>query len=175
MKRQVFVFCLFACLLATPFTAHAQYKFGYLNYKALLTSMPEYVEGQKSLQEIRQKYEAETKHNEEVFNKMYADYLQGQKDFPQTIMLKRQSELQSEMEKGIKFRDEVKRLLQKAEADLTAPAKELLDSAIVWVGNEKGYEYILNTENNSYPFIHSGAGENATQYVLERLKALRHE
>lgn len=165
---------LMACVLLSP-RAFAQYKYGYLNYTSLLTAMPEYAEAQKNLQELRQKYAAETRHNEELFNKMYTDYLQGQRDFPQTILLKRQRELQDEMQKGISFREEATRLLRQAEADLTAPARALLDSAITLVGNEKGYEYILNTENNAYPFIHSGAGENAAPYVLERLKALRHE
>ena len=70
-----------------------QYRFGFLDYRAVFESMPEYDAAQKSLEEIKAKYDAETLHNEEDFRRMYLEFLQGQKEFPQTIMLKRQKEL----------------------------------------------------------------------------------
>ena len=61
-----------------------QPRFGYLDYRAVFESMPGYAEAQKSLAEIKAKYETETAHNEETFKRMYNEFLQGQKDFPQT-------------------------------------------------------------------------------------------
>ena len=84
-----------------------QPRFGYLDYRAVFESMPGYAEAQKSLAEIKAKYDTETAHNEETFKRMYLEFLQGQKDFPQTIMLKRQKELQEAMENGVKFRNQV--------------------------------------------------------------------
>lgn len=176
MKKTTSLFiALFTVLVLAAPQVRAQYKFGYLSYDSLLYAMPEYVEAQKALAELRQKYQAETQRNETLFNNMYADYLQGQKDFPQTIMLKRQKELQDEMTRGIQFRNEVGRLLAGARRELEGPVRALLDSAIVAVGNAKGYEYILNTDGGNYPFIHSGVGEDATHYVAEQLALLRRE
>ena len=41
---------------------------------------------------------------EDEFNRKYEDFLEGQRDFPQTILQKRQLELQQLMEKNIEFR-----------------------------------------------------------------------
>lgn len=138
-----------------------------------MKSMPEFAIAQQAMKELKVKYDAETKHNETQFNKMFADYLQGQKDFPLNIMLKRQKELQETMEKGISFREEVKRLLTQAELDMKAPIIQKLDSAILAVGNERGYEYILNTDEKGFPFIHKGCGEDITSYVKEKLATIK--
>ena len=172
MKRLVFAF-IFALSLV-PLTSSAQlFKFGYLSYNEVLRSMPEFAAAQNAMKELKAKYDAETKHNEEQFNKMFADFLQGQKDFPLNIMLKRQKELQEAMEKGVSFRQEVKDLLTAAEKEMKMPIMNKLDSAIVAVGNTKGYEYILNTDEKSFPFIHKGCGEDVTSLVKEKLATIK--
>lgn len=173
MKKQLFSSFLFIALLFISSNALAQYKFGYLSYNTVFQSMPEYQTAQRSIQELKAKYDLEVKRNEEQFNKMFADFLQGQKDFPLTIMLKRQKELQEGMEKAISFREDIKRLLTQAEKDLQAPIMVKLDSAINIVGLEKGYEYILNTDGKVVPFIHKGCGENITELVKAKLVTIK--
>lgn len=154
-------------------TMPVQYRFGFLNYRAVFEAMPEYAAAQKSLEEIKAKYDAETVHNEEDFRRMYLDFLQGQKDFPQTIMLKRQKELQNAMERGIKFREEVTQLLTSAQKELEAPIIAKLDSAIKLVGIEKNYEYIMNTDAHAFPFINMSLGEDITEAVKLKLQAIK--
>ena len=157
-----------------PVTAQQQpYKFGFLNYRAVFEAMPEYAEAQKSLQEIKAKYDAETAHNEESFKRMYLEFLQGQKDFPQTIMLKRQKELQEAIENGIKFRTQVNELLTKAQADLERPLRQRLDSAIALVGKEKGYDMIVNTSEMGFPYLSRVTGEDVTEAVKQKLAAIK--
>lgn len=151
----------------------ATYKFGFLNYRAVFEAMPEYAEAQKSLQQIKAKYDAETTHNEESFKRMYLEFLQGQKDFPQTIMLKRQKELQEAMENGIKFRTQVADLLTKAQADLERPLRQRLDSAISLVGKEKGYDMIVNTSELGFPYLSHTTGEDVTEAVKQKLSAIK--
>lgn len=153
--------------------APVQCKYGFLDYRAVFESMPEYAAAQKSLEEIKTKYDAETLHNEEDFRRMYLDFLQGQKDFPQTIMLKRQKELQNAMERGIKFRNEISELLTKAQIELETPVIAKLDSAIKLVGIEKGYEYIMNTDAHAFPFINANMGEDITELVKLKLQAIK--
>lgn len=150
-----------------------QPRFGYLDYRAVFESMPEYAEAQKSLAEIKAKYDTETAHNEEAFKRMYLEFLQGQKDFPQTIMLKRQKELQEAMENGVKFRNQVADLLNKAQQELEKPLITKLDSAISLVGQERGYDMIINTGEKGFPFINKAAGEDVTQQVKEKLAAIK--
>ena len=182
MKKIILALCLmissasFAQVQPSPAVQQAQavqYKFGYLNYRSIFESMPEYAEAQKSLAEIKAKYDAETTHNEESFKRMYLEFLQGQKDFPQTIMLKRQKELQEAMQRGVKFREQVSEMLTKAQQDLEKPIRAKLDSAISIVGRERGYDAILNTGENGFPFINKATGENVTELVKQALATIK--
>ena len=35
---------------------------------------------------------------------------------------------------------------------------------------ERGYQFVLNLDNNTVPFVHPQIGEDATPYVREKLK-----
>lgn len=153
--------------------APVQPRFGYLDYRAVFEAMPGYAEAQKSLEQIKAKYDSETAHNEESFKRMYLEFLQGQKDFPQTIMLKRQKELQEAMENGVKFRNQVKDLLDKAQQELEKPLLTKLDSAISLVGKERGYDVIVNTSDRIFPFINTVTGEDVTELVKQKLAAIK--
>ena len=168
--KTLWALCLPAVLLLfLPTEAKAQYQFGYLSYNKALQNMPDYATAQSSLRTLKAKYDEEANYNEERFKKMFADYLQGQKSFPQQIMLKRQKELQVAMEQGISFRKDVERLLTKAEDELTQPIVHKLDSILALIGRENGFIFIVNTDNNNFPFIHAQAGKDITEVVIARI------
>ena len=157
------------CLTALGAQAQSAVKYGYLNYDSLLYAMPEYATAQRDLAELRKKYEQEAVYNEKEFKRLFADFLQGQKDFPQNILLKRQRDLQDAMERGLAFRRSADSLLVCAERDLLRPVHTILNAAIRAVGLEHGYEYILNTAQRAYPFIHPEVAEDATPFVRAKL------
>ena len=70
-------------------------KFGFLSYEAALQSMGEYALVQKQMADLRTQYEAETKRVEDEFNAKYEDFLEGQREFPKTILQKRQTNCRS--------------------------------------------------------------------------------
>ena len=78
------------------------------------------------------------------------------------------------MEKSIDFKEKAKQLLRDSESKLKAPIEERLNQAIKSVGEEFGYSYILNTDNNTYPFINANAGVDITATVMNRL-GIKHE
>ena len=161
--------------LALPMAVSAQsastphYQFGFVSYQRILEAMPEYGQAKAALQDLRKKYDDEAKYNEVKLNKMYADYLQGQKKFPEQIMLKRQKELQIAMEQGISFRQDAERLLSNAERELLKPVRHKLDSILSRIGRENGLLFIGNTDDNSFPFVHSQIGKDITEIVIARL------
>ena len=159
--------CLAALLL--PGAAKAQYQFGYLSYNKVLQAMPDYAKAQEALNTLQGKYKEEAQYNEEKFKKMFADYLQGQKNFPEQIMLKRQKELQVAMEQGISFRQDAQRMLDNAEKDLIGPMEAKLDSVLTLIGKENGLSFIANTDGKGLPFINAAAGADITEAVLARL------
>lgn len=171
MKRNLILLLL--SLAAFTMSAQSTIKYGRLDYDSLLTSLPEYTQVQEQLASLRQQYDKEASYNESNFKRLFADFLQGQKDFPQNIMLKRQRELQDAMEKSLAFRRSCDSLLVKAEADLLAPLFVKLDAAIQAVGMERGYECIVNTAAGTHPFLHPSLTEDAAPFVIQKLNGIQ--
>lgn len=144
-------------------------KFGYLSYNEIFKAMPEYADAQESLNILKAKYDAEIKRADEEFNKKYAEFLQDQKDFPQNILVRRQKELQQLMEKSIEFKNEIKGLLSEAQKEMTKPVTDKLNGVLSTIGSQHGFEYILNTDSNAYPYINPSYGLDITQEVKSKL------
>lgn len=150
-------------------TANAQTRFGYFSFDNVLKSMPDYVMAQRSIDDLRQKYDAEMKRAEDEFNSKYEEFLDVQKDLVPAILRKRQAELQEMMQKNINFKNESQRLLKQAEADAFAPVKNKLYNALTKVGQAKGYAFILNTDGDACPYVNPEMGEDATELIKEAL------
>ena len=165
MKRLIFIFPLLMFCLAVS----AQIQFGYMSYKQILQEMPEYAQATKDLAVLKAKYEAEAQKGEEEFQRKFVDFLQGQKDFPQAIMQKRQAELQALRDNGVAFRMKSQELIASAEKDLMQEAYKRLNRALLEVGVEYGYGYILNTDDNNCPYINPVIGFDVTELVRQKL------
>ena len=90
-KMNKLVLCLSFLLL--PFAVKAQTtqgRFGYLSYNAIFQAMPEYEVSRQKLADLKSKYDKEAQRSEEEFQRKFAEFLQGQKEFPENILLKRQ-------------------------------------------------------------------------------------
>lgn len=156
-------------VLALPLLASAQIRFGVCSYSALLKSMPEYLMAQRSIDDLRQKYESEMKRSEQEFNAKYEEFLDEQRDLVPAILRKRQTEIQEMMEKNVAFKQEAQRLLKQAETDALAPVKLKLNEAMAKVGAQQGYAFILNTDSDACPYINPEMGEDATEAIKAQL------
>ena len=159
---------LFVMLL--PLMASAQMKFGYFSYEEAFKSMPEYALAQANLNDLKSKYDAETKRVEEEFNRKYEEFLDGQSDFAPTILQKRQTELQELLKKNVAFKAESAKLLKKAETDSFAPLREKLAKVVEKIGAERGLAFILNTDGDACPYINPEMGEDLSQLIKEALR-----
>ena len=165
MKRLSFILLLLLfCVMS-----QAQIQFGYVSYEQVLKEMPEYTQAMQDLSALKAKYEAEAQKGEEEFQSKFVDFLQGQKDFPQAIMQKRQAELQALMESGVAFRQKSQELIASAEKDIFGEARKRLNRALLEVGVEYGYGFILNTDDNNCPYINPVIGVDVTNLVREKL------
>lgn len=160
---------LSALAFLLPMAVFAQVQFGYLSYQAVMQEMPEYAQAQKEVANLKAKYEAEATRGETEFQKKFVEFLQGQKEFPQSIMQKRQAELQGLMDNGVSFRQQAQKLIAQAEKDLMAGVEKRLNRAILEVGVEHGYGYILNTDGNACPYVNPVMGVDVTQLVRQKL------
>jgi outer membrane protein len=148
----------------------ATLRFGYLSYEAALQSMPEYTVVQQKLTDLRQQFQNETLRVEDEFNRKYEEFLEGQREFPQSILQKRQMELQELMDKNLTFKENSRKELEKAEQDLMAPLKIRLIEVLGKIGRERGYAFIIDTDVKALPFINPTLGHDLNQQVQDALK-----
>lgn len=146
------------------------FKFGYFSYNDALKSMPEYAVAMRNMAELKSKYDSEAKRVEKEFNEKYELFLEGQRDFPATILKKRQSELQELLDKNIAFKEESRRLLEAAEKDVFAPLHDRMAATLKAIGERKGYAFIINTDNRACPFASQSQGEDINQLVKDSLR-----
>ena len=156
-------------------TAYAQsgattMKFGFLSYDSVRQSMKEYAEMQQQVATMRSAYEAEMKRVEDDFNKKYEEFLDGQKNFPTTILQKRQSELQEMLDKNIAFKNESLRILNETEAQLLESINLMVKICVQQVGQKHGYAFILNTDADALPWLNPEMGEDVTEEVKALLR-----
>lgn len=150
----------------------ATVKFGFLSYEQALKSMSDYAVTLSQIAKLKDKYDEEAKRVETDFNAKYEDFLDTQADMPKSILEKRQSELQELLNKNIEFKAESRRLLAQAEKDAFAPLHEKLQRALKVIGEQDGYAFIINTDNNACPFINPAQGTDVTQTVVRLLQKL---
>ncbi len=144
--------------------------FGYLSYSEALKAMPGYTQAQSSIEELKSNYDKEMERAEQEFTKKFNEFVDGQKSFPENILLKRQKELQMLMEQSIKFKDEAQKLLTKAENELMQPIIDKLNGILTKIGTERNYDYILNTDSNAYPFVNADRGEDIMEAVISNIE-----
>lgn len=172
MKRLSFILpFLFLCISASA----QQVQIGYFSFEQVLRELPEYAKAKQDLAALKAKYEAEAQKGEEEFQRKFVDFLQGQKEFPQAIMQKRQAELQNLMDAGVTFRVKSQELIAQAEKDLMQEATNRLNQALREVGAEYGYVCILNTDNNSCPYINPALGVDVTELIRQKLGLVQAE
>jgi len=159
--------CIFLSLQAQE---NVTFRFGFLSYEAALKSMPDYAIVQQKLADLRQQYQDETLRVEDEFNRKYEEFLEGQREFPKTILQKRQTELQELLDKNIQFKENSRKELEKAEQDLMAPLKIRLIETLGNIGRQNGYAFIIDTDVKALPFINPAMGIDLNQQVQDALK-----
>lgn len=149
--------------------APVAFKYGYLSYDSVMVAMPDYAAFKINMGQLREQYEAEQKRVENDFNKKYEEFLDGQANFPQTILQKRQSELQEMLDKNIAFKKQSQKMLNEAEASMLNAIKTTINMAVNDVAQERGYAFVLNTDKEAVTFVNPAMGEDITEAVKAKL------
>lgn len=165
MKRKsLLVLLTFIALSIT-----AQYKFGYVSYKEIVKSLPEYGIVEAHLDELQAKYEAEMERSDREFNQKYTDFIEEQSQLPDNIRIKRHKELQELMEKSVAFKKEINSTMCEARAEMMKPLYEKIEEVAMKLCIEEGLDYILNTDERSYLVINPERGKDLSEQLLQAL------
>lgn len=171
MKRFLVLLVAFVSLHAfAQDEATPSIKFGYLSYQAAIKSMADYSLVQQKLTDMKAQYQAEAKRVEDEFNRKYEEFLEGQREFPKSILQKRQTELQELMEKNIAFKNSSREQLAKEETEAFAPLYNKLNETLAKICAEKGYAFIIDTDIKAVPVVNPLMCEDINQVVQDALK-----
>ena len=160
---------LLLILLIFPLASVAQIHFGYINYSEALQQVPQYKEAQAHYEELLKRCEQELVRNEEELTRNYVSFLDGQREFPEPILRKRQKELQDLVDRSIVFRDQVKKWLVQAHDSLFSPVNAIVDNAIARVCMHNELAYVIDTEKSGYIFVNPAMGYDITKAVIETI------
>ena len=144
--------------------------FAYFSFLEVFHTMPGYALAKHNMDDLRMKYDAETKRAEDEFNSKYEEFLDGQRSFAPSILEKRQAELRELMAKNMAFKAESERLLKQAEEEAYAPLKKQIKDVIQKIGKAKGFAFVLNVDGDSLPYVDAAMGEDITELIKENLR-----
>ena len=169
--RVVAILFTFHFSLLTSFAqADSAKVFGYLNYQTALQQMPQYALVQQQMAELRSQYEAEMQRVTNEFNRKYEEFLEGQHEFPKTILQKRQTELQELMTRNIAFKEESRRQLAVAEQEALAPLKQRLAETVAKIASELRLNLVVNTASDACPYINPERSIDLNPLVTDALQ-----
>ncbi len=178
--KRVVPFCLFAFLplavsaqttVSAPTTTESTpLRYGYMSYDSVLHGMAEYAAVETSMTQLAEKYTAEQQRAENEFNLKYEEFLDSQRDMPQSILQKRQSELQELLDRNIAFKKESQKLLEKARTEAEAPLRQRIAEAMGNVGMERGLLFIVNTDSQPLAWTHPVLAVDVTSAVQAALR-----
>ena len=169
MRRLATLIIAICAVLCVSAQDSLSIRFGYLSYQQALQAMPQYALVQKQMAELRHQYEAELQRVTNEFNRKYEEFLEGQREFPKTILQKRQTELQELMTRNVAFKEESLKQLADAEREALAPLKIRLAETVARIANERGLALVVNTDSESCPYINPAWGENLNELVIASL------
>ena len=161
---------LLLILMFLPLMAVAQNTFGYFKYSQVLQQLPQYVQAQADYDELLARCESEIKRNEQELTRSYVAFLNGQYDFPEPILRKRQKELQDLVDRSIVFREQVKEWLVQAHDSLFSPLHAIVDSAVAAVCMHNNLAYAIDCEQAGYKFINPAIGFDVTEALLATIE-----
>ena len=147
----------------------AQGKFGFYSHKEVLVAIPEYLLAIEEFELLKQRCNAEIERNEQELTRKYVAFLDGQQDFPEPILRKRQKELQQMVDNSVLFRDRLKVWLSQAKDSLLAPCNERVDIALAKVCERMDLAYAINSDEIMYRYVNPKYGEEITPLVLEEV------
>lgn len=156
-------------LMFLPMLLSAQGKFGFYSHKEVLVAVPEYLLAIEEFELLKQRCNAEIERNEQELTRKYVAFLDGQQDFPEPILRKRQKELQQMVDNSVLFRDRLKVWLSQAKDSLLAPCNERVDIALAKVCERMDLAYAINSDEVMYRYVNPKYGEEITPLVLEEV------
>ncbi len=155
-------------LLST--TTQAQ-KYGYMNFDAIVSMMPEMKSVQTTLETTQKQYQDR---GQKMIEELQAEFQAAQTKMAQgTLSPKQQEEEQKRLEAKQgeiqKYEQEMVMAMQKKEFELLGPVREKMKTAIDAVAAEGGYTFIFNYPTAANTILFADTAADLTKEVAKKL------
>jgi outer membrane protein len=151
--RKVFAATLF---VVGSFYAQAQSKVAHINTQELVESMPEMMNAKSELEKLAKTYETDIQAMATELQNKIKQYDAESSTKTDEENGKRLQEVQS-MEQSIRqYQGQAQQDLQKKEIELLKPITEKAKAAILKVGNDQGFNYVLDSSQGQGVIMANG-------------------
>ncbi|MFC2115240.1 OmpH family outer membrane protein [Bacteroidota bacterium] len=143
--KKVINLVLIVVLLTGGLSLKAQeLKFGHINSRELLTSMPESDSAQARIQKLASEYELQMEEMQVELNKKYDDYLQNRESYTELIRQTKEADIQEIQQRIGNFEQMAQQDLQTQQTEMMRPILEKANNAIREVAEENGFVYVFD-------------------------------
>jgi len=119
-------------------------KFGHIDSRELLMSMPESDSAQAKIQRLAADYDQQMEEMQVELNKKYDDYLQNRDKYTNLIRQTKEADIQEMQQRIQNFQQMAQEDLQTQQSQLMRPIIEKANKAVREVAEEKGFIYIFD-------------------------------
>ena len=164
------IILLFNCLITFTSLAFSEYKIGWIDSEEVMKNLDEVKQIEVELEKKQRQYQSDMVEMKNKLDSLLQDYQVQQfmltderKQTKQQEMMKLEQSLQNYQMEKLGPEGEIYRV----QAQLFRPVEVKIRDAITKVGNERGYDYILDARTGA--IVHALDAHNLTDEVLEVL------
>ncbi len=119
-------------------------KFGHIDSRELLMSMPESDSAQVKIQKLGEDYQQQMEEMQVELNKKYDNYLQNRDSYTELIRQTKEADIQEMQQRIGNFEQMAQQDLQTQQQQFMAPILEKANAAVKTVAQENGFIYIFD-------------------------------
>jgi outer membrane protein len=143
--KNIFKLFLIAVFLFGGSMVNAQeLKFGHIDSRELLLSMPESDSAQAKMQKLSEDYQQQMEEMNVELNKKYDDYLQNRDTYTELIRQTKEADIQEMQQRIANFEQMAQQDLQTQQQKIMQPILEKANNAVKEVAQENGFIYIFD-------------------------------
>ena len=166
MKKIILMLMLFA-----PMATLAQ-KFGHINAKEVMASMPEFIKAKGEIDAQQKQYENDLKAMQDELTRKSQEYEKTKSTMNATKQQETEKSLQDIYQKIQQTYQDNQQALQKASQEKMTPITTKLVNAIKNVGKAGGYVYIMDVASG-IPYISDTLSEDVTSKVKAEMAKMK--
>ena len=174
--RRALLFSLVVACCAT--SASAQLKIGYIDSEVLKERLPEFLDAQRTLAQLRQDYENQAKDREAKLRKLAEDFRRQELLLSEAKKAELQAEFETKEQQLQQFVQEKfgpEGELMRKNIELSEPIFKKINDAIQVMAEEKGYDFIFDAAAPSSGLVFAKEAYDLTEQLLELMEKEKEE